>query len=305
MLTMEPHEVLDIELELTTLCNAQCPLCYRNYKAFKDHYPANLSRDFDEVIAQIDQYPNLKWIRLVGSISEPTLYKEFLLLVEYIKSEGIHIEICTNGDTHNPEWWELLSTLMTAQDKVYFSICGLTQETHEAYRAGTRLNKIYRNAEAFRSGKKNDYAQCIRFAYNSDEFDSPAFKEMVSVFSNIYWTETFLPKPAENYVKISEIERFQPQAAKLEAYMHMDKLAKVKFESPVAGKAHCMSWEKKSQQIDIHGNVYPCYLFLEASGGKKWDGDYDKILNMEYEVCRYCDRCVVDLCKEKDLHYII
>jgi hypothetical protein len=66
-----------------------------------------------------------------------------------------------------------------------------------------------------------------------------------------------------------------------------------------------MSWEKRSQQIDIDGKVYPCYLFLEASNGKEWDGDYDKILNMQYEVCKYCDRAVIDLCDKKDLRYII
>jgi hypothetical protein len=51
--------------------------------------------------------------------------------------------------------------------------------------------------------------------------------------------------------------------------------------------------------------VYPCYLFLEASVGKPWDGDYDKILNMQYECCKYCDRAVINLCDKKDLRYII
>jgi hypothetical protein len=85
----------------------------------------------------------------------------------------------------------------------------------------------------------------------------------------------------------------------------MDKFARAKYTSPVKGKAYCMSWENKSQQIDIDGKIYPCYLFLEASKGKPWDGDYDKILNMQYDVCKYCDRAVVDLCNKKDLRYII
>lgn len=85
----------------------------------------------------------------------------------------------------------------------------------------------------------------------------------------------------------------------------MDKFARAKFASPVKGRAHCMSWENKSQQIDIDGKVYPCYLFLEASKGKPWDGDYNKILNMEYDVCKYCDRAVIDLCNKKDLRFII
>ena len=298
-------KVIDLELELTTLCNAQCQLCYRNYKSFKEHYPENKVRPLEEVIAQLETFPDLEWIRLVGSISEPTLYKEFFPLVRYIKSRGINIEICTNGDTHNPSWWAELSLYLTAEDKVYFSICGSTQELHEVYRKNTRLVNILQNASGFRTEKKNDYAQCIRFAYNSDNFDSEEFAQMVSVFSNVYWTETFLLKETSNYVNVVNIDLLQPNAKKIDDYRHIDKLAKTKFASPVKGRASCMSWNNQSQQVDINGKVYPCYLFLEASNGKPWDGDYEKILGMEYDVCKYCDRAVIELCDKKDLRYII
>lgn len=303
MLTMP--KVIDLELELTTLCNAKCQLCYRNYTAYKDHYPENKVRPLEEVIAQLETFPDLEWIRLVGTISEPTLYKHFFPLVRYIKGRGINIEICTNGDTHNPGWWAELSLYMTAEDKVYFSICGSTQELHEVYRKNTRLLNILENAKAFRTDKKNDYAQCIRFAYNSDDFDGPAFKEMVSQFSNVYWTETFLLKEESNYVDKVHLDKLKPNSHKIADYEQMDKFARAKYASPVKGKAYCMSWENKSQQVDIDGKVYPCYLFLEASGGKPWDGDYEKILNMQYEVCKYCDRAVIELCDKKDLRYII
>lgn len=302
---MKPEQILDIELELTTYCNAECPLCYRNYTVFKEHYPENKVRPLNEIIEQLDQYPNLLNIRLVGSISEPTLYKHFFNLVKYIKSRKIGIEICTNGSVHKPEWWKQLSTLLTKEDEVYFTICGSTQEIHEVYRKGTSLDKILVNAKAFKSDKKNDYAQCIRFMYNSDNLDSKEFADIVSQFSNIYMTETYLHKPSENYVSVVNLDQLVPNTKKLDEYRHIDKLAKVKFESPIQGKARCMSLERKSQQIDVDGKVYPCYLFLEASKGKPWDGDYNKIVNMEYEVCKYCERCIVDLCQEKDLHYII
>ncbi len=298
-------KVIDLELELTTLCNAHCQLCYRNYTAFKEHYPETKIRPLQEVIDQLETFPDLEWIRLVGTISEPTLYKEFFPLVQYIKGRGINIEICTNGDTHNPDWWAELALYMTAEDKVYFSICGSTQELHEIYRRNTKLVNILENAKAFRTDNKNDYAQCIRFAYNSDNFDSQEFKDMVSVFSNVYWTETFLLKEESNYVDRVHLNKLQPNAKKIADYTHMDKFARAKFASPVKGKAYCMSWENKSQQVDIDGKIYPCYLFLEASKGQPWDGDYNKILSMQYEVCKYCDRAVIDLCDKKDLRYII
>jgi MoaA/NifB/PqqE/SkfB family radical SAM enzyme len=299
------QKVIDLELELTTLCNASCALCYRNYTTFSQHYPTKKTRPLDEVIAQLETFPDLEWIRLVGTISEPTIYRHFFELVQYIKQRGIKIEICTNGDTHRPAWWAELASFMTSDDRVYFSICGSTQELHEIYRTGTKLENILANAKAFRSDRKNDYAQCIRFYYNSADFDSKQFKEMVSEFSNVYWTETFLRKADENYVDKTNLDKLMPNPYKLEDYVYMDKFARAKFASPVPGKAYCMSWENKSQQVDIDGKVYPCYLFLEASNGEPWDGDYQKILTMQYEVCKYCDRAVIDLCNKKDLRYII
>ena len=44
-----PDDIYDIELELTTYCNAGCPLCYRNYKTFKDHYPKYIIRPLEDV----------------------------------------------------------------------------------------------------------------------------------------------------------------------------------------------------------------------------------------------------------------
>lgn len=298
-------KVIDLELELTTYCNAKCGLCYRNYTVFKEHYPEDKVRPLNDIIAQLETFPDLEWIRLVGTISEPTMYKDFFPLVKYMKDRGLKIEICTNGDTHKPEWWAELATLMNADDKVYFSICGSTQELHEVYRTGTSLERILRNARAFRSPNKNDYAQCIRFYYNSDDFDGPAFKEMVSEFSHVYWTETFLQKETSNYVDKTNLIKLRPHPKKIDDYNQMDKFARAKYASPIKGKAYCMSWENKSQQVDIDGKVYPCYLFLEASKGKPWDGDYQKILGMEYEVCKYCDRAVIELCNKKDLRYII
>lgn len=303
MITMQP--VIDVELELTTLCNAHCQLCYRNYTTFKSHYPSTKVRPIDEVLAQLDTFKDLEWVRLVGTISEPTLYPHFFTLVQYIKTRNVNIEICTNGDTHNPAWWTELSTLMDSRDKVYFTICGSTQALHETYRKNTRLDRILANARAFRSAARNDYAQCIRFKYNSDDFDGDQFKTMVSEFSNVYWTETFLLKEPSTYINSENLDQLAPNDRKIADYRFMDKFARTKFASPVKGKAHCMSWENKSQQIDIDGKVYPCYLFLEASKGEPWDGDYEKILNMQYEVCQYCDRAVIDLCNKKDLRYII
>jgi hypothetical protein len=158
-----------------------------------------------------------------------------------------------------------------------------------------------RNAKAFRSSDKNDYAQCIRFKYNSDNFDSLEFQEFVGVFSNVYMTETYLSKDDSNYIHTKNLGLLVPNDAKAKKYYNIKKLAEIGLSK----KSYCKSWEHQSQQIDINGNIYPCYLFLEANGEELWDGDYDKILNQHYDVCKYCEKNVMKMCMEQGLEYII
>lgn len=299
------NDILSLEIELTTLCNAKCPLCYRNYKSFPSRYKVAYSRKLDDVIAQLNQYPKLNYVMLVGSMSEPTLYKDFIQLVQYLKSRKIKIEICTNGDTRNDDFWKQLGLSLSMIDEVYFTICGSTQELHERYRKNTCLKNILHNASVLRAVKPIDIAQCIRFNYNSDDFDSEQFKQLVSQFSKVYWTETFYPKDIDNYVEKFDVSDFIPAKQKLAMYNAIKNYAERKFESNNKGQANCQSLYCKMQQIDVFGNVYPCYLFLEYSNLKTWNQDYSDILKMQHPCCKFCEQRILSICQHKKLDYII
>jgi MoaA/NifB/PqqE/SkfB family radical SAM enzyme len=302
--------ITEYQIEITTHCNASCPQCPRNVNGgeVNPHMPlVSLDKDVISQRFTKELVQGLKQIFFCGSYGDPIAHPDFLDILRDFrsKSPSIWLYLHTNGGIRSPEWWAELASYMNTDDKVYFSVCGSTQELHEIYRTNTKLVNILANARAFRSVTPVDYAQCIRFDYNDADFDSEEFKEMVSEFTNVYWTETFLLKDKTNYVDTSRLSKLNPNPKKVDDYLFMDRFAKTKFASPVRGKPWCMSWEKKSQQVDIDGKIYPCYLFLEASGGEPWDGDYEKILSMQYDVCKYCDRAVIELCDKKDLRYII
>jgi len=310
-LDLDLEKVLDVEFELSTYCNANCPLCYRNYKSFNKHYPNNFFRDFNELINQINIFPNLKVVRLVGSISEPTLYPQFLELCKYLKLKNIEIEICTNGDTHNNDnFWEELGKILNKNDKVYFTICGLTQETHEKYRKNTSLKNIINNVQKFRKyNSNNDYAQCIQFDYNQKELNSKEFQKFINKkFSNIYMTETFLLQNKDIYKDSSKIKDLKPIENK--DYFKINKIATNLYQKYKDKKlnnqvVYCKSIINKSIQIDIYGNIYPCYLFLEASKGELWNKNYSDILNLKYEVCKHCEKNIFKTLEKKEMEYII
>lgn len=297
-------DIQDVELELTTFCNAECPLCYRNYKVFKTHYPKNKVRDLNEIINQLDLFRNLTDIKLVGTISEPTLYKDFFKLIEYCNKRNLTIEICTNGDTNNTNWWTELGKLIKEKDSVYFTICGSTQELHEIYRAGTNLKNILQNARAFRENSKSDYAQCIRFKYNDEDFKSIEFNKMISEFSNIYMTETYLRKHDDNYVNTLNLDKLLPHDENIRKMKAAETIANALFKKQ-GSKANCKAQNWKRIQIDINGNIYPCYLFLEASNGLKWNENWEDINNLKFECCKFCQKNVLNYCLNNNISSII
>lgn len=300
------NEVKEIEIEFTTFCNAKCPLCFRNYKSFQNSiYDKPFSRDFQDVTNQLDDFKNLNFVMLVGSLSEPTLYVHFLDVVKYLKSRNIQIEICTNGDTHDEQWWKELGNILDDDDMVYFTICGSKQDIHQIYRRNTNLENILKNAKALRNSKPIDYAQCIRFNYNSDDFDTIDFNNLVSSFTHIYMTETFFPKDMSNYIEQFSYEDFLPNKAKYNDYIKVKTLTEKQFSSNRKYETDCASIRDKRIQIDCFGNIYPCYLYLEYSCGRKWDQKYNNIKTLTYDCCKFCEKNIHRYCVDKKLDYII
>lgn len=301
----EYSNILELEIELTTFCNAKCPLCYRNYTSFPKKYRKPYSRDFNTLIHQLDNYTKLNYVMVVGSMSEPTLYTHFIELMSYLKGRHIKVEICTNGDTRDDAFWKQLGMTLDNDDSVYFTICGSTQELHGHYRKNTCLSRILHNASVLRTEKPIDYAQCIRFNYNSDDLDSIGFKNIASQFSHVYWTETFYQKDISNYVEKFNEEDFLPVRCKLKKYNLVKNYAEMKFNSNIQKTAVCQSIKYRRQQLDVFGNVYPCYLFLEYCNSTKWDKDYSKILAVKYPCCKFCETTTQQICKQNRLDYII
>ena len=307
------YDANDTELELSNICNAKCPLCYRNNKHYIQQGPYH--RPLQEVIEQLNNFTRLESIKLVGTISEPTLYKDFFQLMDYLNYRDLEIEICTNGDTHNPDWWRELGKLTKAKDKVYFTICGSTQELHEVYRKGTNLERILENAKAFKegSGHKNDYAQLIRFNYNDEDFNRWDIINTIVNFSNLYWTETFLALPIDSYKNMNQelYEKLLPNKKKLPLYKKVEdqanKKAKTQDHKPI-----CIAKEDATNQINLKGEILPCYLFTETYSPetslnktirKTWS--YQKIESGKYDCCKFCDKNIRNLLHTLDLRYII
>lgn len=280
----------EIEMDLTGVCNLECPLCTRNY-SHAGHLLKKNIRTIDEITAQLDEYTNLKRFFIAGAVSEPTMYKDFIKFIEYLNSRNIYYELFTNGNTRTPDWWQLLGELVPAHCMTAFTVCGSTQELHEKYRVKSDLQQILDNAAAYRkNGRKNDWIQHIRFEYNAEDLKSGAMQPIFDQFSNVMHVETEGIRRLNDYKEKFPIN-IKPVGTR-------DKLIRELFRTrptPTDGNTHCIqckSLESKKVHINQFGQVSACYIHAEFEQDY-FEGDtfdYTDIVGFKYPDCFLCEK---------------
>jgi len=302
---LEKEDIFEIELELTGTCNLNCPLCTRNY-VNAQHLLKYNERPLSEIIAQLDEYPNLKNCCMAGIISEPTLYKDFFKLIEYFVGRGIQLEIYSNASLHSKEWWSQLARLLSPQDLVFFTICGSTQELHEKYRVGSSLKKVLENHEAFKEACPYpiDCIQYIRFDYNIEDFTSPATMEIRKKFSRECNIDTLPYNERFGFID-DETNRIKLTAELARAYHLISTFGKNRYVQSKAGnlscKMRCNSLESRFIAIDQFGAIFPCFLYRIYNTNEQFNLDYEKINKFHYSFCYECESTTTHLLEQSKL----
>lgn len=149
-------DIRQVQIELTTRCNARCPMCMRNYRGmdFNSGYPlTELSLEDIKKILPVEFLKQLtKGVSFNGNLGDFGLAKDAFEIVEYIKTAGALVHINTNGSMRTPQWWARLGALNEPGEfprvTVGFAIDGLA-DTHSLYRQDTNWETIIQNAQAF------------------------------------------------------------------------------------------------------------------------------------------------------------
>jgi MoaA/NifB/PqqE/SkfB family radical SAM enzyme len=278
----------EFEIDLTTSCNLKCPLCTRNYhhaqhtidKKYKN------GRNLSDIIQQLDTFPNLNRCMLAGAISEPTLYKDLFGFIEYLNDRNIIIEMYTNGDTHDDDYWFELGNIMKSVDAVHFTICGSTQELHEKYRVNSNLSNILSHSKSLRRSNPIDFCQYIVFNYNEEDSVSPNTLNIMSQFSNKYYVQSEGRRRMNKKVYPTDIAPIE----------HRNDTINMIFDRAVSPsdnkkyKIDCKFFGEKKIFISASGQTYPCYTAMEHNNMEFVDGyDYTDIFNFRYPDCFLCE----------------
>ena len=196
------EKINGVHLELTTKCNANCPMCNRNYKGkIREKLPIlELSLNDIKKIMPKEFVKQLKLISLCGVYGEPICNKEILPIIAYFYecNPSIDIDLYTNGSLHDITWWRDLALLMKDhKGTVIFGIDGIG-DVHSLHRCGTNFETIIRNARTYIKNGGNAQWDFIVFKHNEHQvyeaekmskslgFSAFQIKKTSRFFKNLY-----------------------------------------------------------------------------------------------------------------------
>lgn len=287
-------QVRRVQVELTTRCNARCPMCMRNYRGYdyNSGYPVcELSIDqfkhilTPEVLASITQPDppingrvpiayDFRGVVFNGNLGDFASAKDAAEIVQYLVAHAVPVIINTNGSLRSPDWWAKLALPGVS---IGFALDGLA-DTHHLYRQDTDWHRIIDHATAFIQAGGRAVWRFIPFDHNRHQ--QQACKELAAElgfakFENIFdgrdsgpvfdRTGGFSHQIGQDSGPPHQVPDLKPL---LENHItwYNSKTIKLNKDRPQLN-IHCGHKINKEIYIAADGSVYPC-CFLGFYPGK-------------------------------------
>ena len=251
------EDIKDIHLEITSKCQAKCPMCPRRISGG----PLNPFIKLEEItVAQFKQWFPEKFVQqlhslfMCGNLGDPIISKDTLEIYQYLREVNTNIRLAmhTNGSARDPEWWKRLAQLKV---KVTFGLDGL-KDTNHLYRISTDFDKIMQNAQAFITAGGVAKWHMLVFAHNEHQIEQARAmsKQMGFVDFSIKHTSRF----KQDYLQVFDdagrpTHRIKPTQNSLDMIPLIE-------QSQKEEKPHIVCKAQKGKQIYVSacGNVSPC-----------------------------------------------
>ena len=165
-------QIRSVHLEISTRCNAACPLCPRNLSGYDAElgYPVHdMSLDEAQHIFPVSFLKQLTNILINGNFGDFVTARDGLAIVQYFVESNpeIKILISTNASAR-PNIWAELGRMPNVT--VGFDIDGLS-DTHNLYRRNTDWSLIISNAKKFIAAGGTAVWRMINFSHNQHQIE--------------------------------------------------------------------------------------------------------------------------------------
>jgi len=279
-------EIIQLHIELSTICNARCPLCPRNLQGFPHNLGYNetsLTLEFFQTRLDIDFIKQLRKILINGNFGDFTANLESLDILRHFRDHNsiLEIEVSTNGSARNVQFWQELAAIKT---KTSFCLDGMV-DTHKLYRQDTDWDKIISNAQAYIAAGGFAIWKMILFDHNKHQVD-----ECRELSKQLGFHQFDLIDHGRNQVEVfnrnGEFSHLIGNAPIRfnKAKQALDFVSNSTFTNPThfdtLNPPRCEAKEHKSVYISADGRLYPCcYLGLSPETYRKgWIGYSNKFV---------------------------
>lgn len=168
-MNIDHHSVQEYELEISSDCNAACPLCARTNYRFSQFGNDNLTLQDIMHIFPDETYIKNKKFMLCGVFGDPIVNPECMEICRYLSDNGASfISLSTNGGYNNVQWWSEIAKIKNVE--VDFAVDGHA-DTNHIYRVNVKWEVVRRNMQAFSdAGGKGTWVY-LTFDHNDCEYD--------------------------------------------------------------------------------------------------------------------------------------
>ena len=258
-------ELKQVHVELTSMCQASCPMCARNHHGGlpnKNLPIGEITFDQFKIIFNEEVLNQINHVTFCGNYGDPIMSNHLLNILEYCKkintelSVGIH----TNGSARNVNWWKELAKILPINHCVHFALDGL-EDTHHLYRIGTNYHKIIENAKGFID--QGGIAEWVFLSFKHNEHQIEEAKNTAASlgFSKFLLKETtrFVEKPwFDVFDKNGEtIYKIEPPSTTKLSFIKPEVVKNYKnfiYEAEI----QCKVLEDRSIYVDAFKTLWPC-----------------------------------------------
>jgi MoaA/NifB/PqqE/SkfB family radical SAM enzyme len=276
-------EIKAVHVEITTRCNARCPMCPRNLRGFDynsgypitelslDEFKSIFSPEFLGPMSKPDlredgvpMDPQLwfKGFKFNGNLGDFSAARDGAEIVKYLADHGVAVQIYTNGSARNEQWW---AGLALPRVEIGFALDGL-EDTHHLYRQDTDWKKVIKNARSFIQAGGRAIWRFIPFDHNRHQEDrcrDLAQELGFAKFENIYDGRSKTPVFHRNGSFSHQIGRFQPRPPDIATIIkdHESwfdhRVIRIAKDTPELD-LRCTHKMSREIYLAADGTVYPC-----------------------------------------------
>lgn len=248
------EDIRDIHLELTSKCQARCPMCPRRINGgalnplmtlneitleqFKEWFPVDFIKQLDSLF-------------MCGNLGDPIIAQDCLKIFQYLRetNPAIRLSMNTNGSARSWQFWKGLAAVGV---HVRFGIDGII-DTHELYRVGTDWVKIIDNARLFINAGGEATWDMLVFKHNEHQV------ELCREMSERLGFKNFQAKHTSRFKdgKFNVLD----EAGKTVNILYPTELSKTftsKVINIVPAEIKCKAVKYKQLYIGADGGVSPC-----------------------------------------------